>query len=157
MTSTITELKFHHVGVGVLDMEGAIRTYEALGHRLIRSVDDLRINIRVAFLASLSSGPWIELLAPLNPRGPLESLIKRKLLPSPYHTGYGVDSLDLAGEQLREEGFIQLGAACEAAAFDGARVAFHYHDIVGLIELVERPPEWDARTLASVRTAGPSI
>ena len=67
MTSTITELKFHHVGVGVLNMEGAIRTYEALGHRLIRSVDDLRINIRVAFLASLSSGPWIELLAPFEP------------------------------------------------------------------------------------------
>jgi methylmalonyl-CoA/ethylmalonyl-CoA epimerase len=133
---------FHHVGVGVLDMEGAIRTYESLGHRLVRCVDDPGINIRVAFLASPSSGPWIELLAPLKPRGPLESLIKRKLLPSPYHTCYGVDDIDLAGAQLRDEGFMQLGATCEAVAFDGARVAFHCHDIVGLMELVERPPEW---------------
>jgi catechol 2,3-dioxygenase-like lactoylglutathione lyase family enzyme len=150
MTSSMIELRFHHVGVGVIDMEGAIRAYEALGHRLIRGVDDPGINIRVAFLASPSSGPWIELLAPLNPRGPLESLIKRKLLPSPYHTGYGVDNLDLTGAQLRGEGFIQLGATCAAAAFDGARVAFHYHDVVGLIELVERPPEWPATVRAPV-------
>ena len=142
MTSTMIEWIFHHVGVGVLDLEGAIRTYESLGHRLVRSVDDPGINIRVAFLASPSSGPWIELLAPLNPRGPLESLIKRKLLPSPYHTCYGVDDTDLAGAQLRDEGFMQLGNTREAVAFDGARVAFHYHDVVGLIELVERPPEW---------------
>lgn len=136
------EWTFHHVGVGVLDMEGAIRTYEALGHGLVRSVDDPGINIRVAFLASPSSGPWIELLAPLNPGGPLESLIKRKLLPSPYHTCYGVHDIDLAGVRLGDEGFMQLGETCEAVAFDGARVAFHYHPIVGLIELVERPPDW---------------
>lgn len=153
MTSTAIELTFHHVGVGVLDMEGAIRTYEALGHRLIRNVDDPGINVRVAFLASPSSGPWIELLAPLNPRGPLESLIKRKLLPSAYHTGYGVENLELPGAQLRDEGFIQLGATCEAAAFDGARVAFYYHDVIGLIELIERPPEWRARTPAIVGAA----
>jgi methylmalonyl-CoA/ethylmalonyl-CoA epimerase len=142
MTRTIIELKFHHVGVGVLDMKGAIRTYEGLGHRLVRSVDDPGINIRVAFLASPSAGPWIELLAPLNPCGPLESLIKRKLLPSPYHTCYGVDDVDLAGVQLHDQGFMQLGATCEAVAFDGARVAFHYHPVIGLIELVEHPPEW---------------
>ena len=142
MTPAKIELKFHHVGVGVLDMEGAIRTYEVLGHRLVRLVDDPGINIRVAFLATPSSGPWIELLAPLNSRGPLDSLIKRKLLPSPYHTCYAVDGIELAGTQLRDEGFMQLGATCEAVAFDGARVAFHYHDVVGLIELVERPPEW---------------
>ena len=142
MTPAKIELKFHHVGVGVLDMEGAICTYQVLGHRLVRLVDDPGINIRVAFLATPSSGPWIELLAPLNSRGPLDSLIKRKLLPSPYHTCYAVDGIELAGAQLRDEGFMQLGATCEAVAFDGARVAFHYHDVVGLIELVERPPEW---------------
>ena len=141
-TASISGLKFHHVGVGVLDMEAAIDVYEALGHRLFRLVDDPGINIKVAFLASPMAGPWIELLAPLNPDGPLQSLIKRKMLPSPYHTCYGVDDLDAAGERLREQGFMQLGPACEAVAFGGARVAFHYHGAVGLIELVERPPEW---------------
>ena len=136
------DMTFHHVGVGVLDMQDAIRLYEALGHRLVRNVEDPGINIRVAFLASPSGGPWIELLAPLNPRGPLDSLIKRKLLPSPYHTCYGVNDIEQAGDQLRAEGFMQLGPTREAVAFDGARVAFHYHAVVGLIELVERPPEW---------------
>ena len=49
------ELTFHHVGVGVLDMEAAIATYEALGHRLVRRVDDPGINIKVAVLASPAS------------------------------------------------------------------------------------------------------
>ena len=92
------DMTFHHVGIGVLDMQDAIRLYEALGHRLVRNIEDPGINIRVAFLASPSGGPWIELLAPLNPSGPLDSLIKRKLLPSPYHTCYGVNDIDQAGD-----------------------------------------------------------
>ncbi len=138
----MNRLVFHHVGVGVLKFDLAIRTYEALGHRLFRRVDDPGINIRVAFLAAPAGGPWIEILAPLEPNGPLESLMKRKLLPSPYHTCYGVDDIDGAGADLRESGFMQVGTTCHAVAFDGARVAFHYHGAIGLVELVERPPEW---------------
>ncbi|MFT3905871.1 MAG: VOC family protein [Steroidobacteraceae bacterium] len=133
---------FHHVGVGVLDMQAAIRTYESLGHRLHSCVDDPGINIRVAFLKSPAGGPWIELLAPLNPGGPLESLIRRKLLPSPYHTCYAVSELESAGALLSAQGLLQVGPACNAVAFGGARVAFFYSTLVGLIELVERPPQW---------------
>ena len=138
----MVEMIFHHVGVGVLEMDEAIRVYEALGHRLLRRDDDPGINVRVAFLASPANGPWIELLAPLNPDGPLTSLIKRKQLPSPYHTCYGVDDIERAGDALREQGFMPLGPIRAAVAFDGARVAFHYHAVIGMIELVERPPAW---------------
>ena len=136
------ELTFHHVGVGVRDMDAAIATYEALGHRLVRRVDDPGINIKVAFLASPAQGPWIELLAPLNSGGPLDSLIKRKMLPSPYHTCYGVRDIELAAVHLRDNGFMQLGGTFDAVAFDGARIAFYYHSDIGLVELVERPPQW---------------
>jgi methylmalonyl-CoA/ethylmalonyl-CoA epimerase len=138
----MVDLTFHHVGVGVLDMEAAISLYQTLGHRLHLSIEDPGINIRVAFLSCPGPGPWIELLAPLNPGGPLASLIKRRLLPSPYHTCYGVSDIDAAGESLREQGFMQLGATQPAVAFGGAQVAFHLHELIGVIELVERPPAW---------------
>ena len=136
-------LAFHHVGVGTTDFDGAIAVYESLGHRLHARVDDPLIDIRVAFLAAPgSAGPWIEILSPLGPDGPLRSLIRRKQLPSPYHTCYAVTDLDAASGDLHALRFASLGPARPAVAFDGARVAFFYHASIGLIELVESPPAW---------------
>lgn len=138
-----TEFIFHHVGVGTTDYDGAIATYQALGHRLHSRVNDPGINIRVAFLACPGGrGPWIEILSPLGENGPLQSLIRRKLLPSPYHTCYAVDSLETANRDLADRGFLALGAPQAALAFEGSRIMFHYHATIGLVELVERPPVW---------------
>jgi len=137
------ELRFHHVGVGVLDFEAAIQAYQALGHRLHSRVDDPGINIRVAFLACPGGqGPWVEILAPLGEGGPLQSLIKRKALPSPYHTCYAVDDLEAGAAALRDQGFLPLGPAQHAVAFENARVAFFFNAHIGLVELVESPPAW---------------
>lgn len=137
----MVELAFHHVGIGTTDFDGTIEAYLSLGHRLRCRVDDPGLNIRVAFLACPGGrGPWIEILAPLGPGGPLQSLIASKALPSPYHTCYGVKELDAAGEDLRARGFIPVGEPRPALAFDGARVAFFYHSALGLVELVESPP-----------------
>ena len=137
------ELRFHHVGIGTTDFDGAIRTYVALGHRLHSSVDDAGLNVRVAFLACPGEeGPWIEILAPLTDGGPLASLIKRRILPSPYHTCYAVAEIELAVSGLRSVGFLPFAEPKHALAFDGARVVFLYHDVIGLVELVENPPVW---------------
>jgi methylmalonyl-CoA/ethylmalonyl-CoA epimerase len=136
-------LRFHHVGVGTTDFEGTIQTYEALGHRLRHRVDDALLNVRVAFMSCPGGGgPWIEVLAPLGDDGPLRALIARKALPSPYHTCYAVELLETATTELRDMGFLPVGQARPALAFENARVAFFYHSAVGLVELVERPPEW---------------
>ena len=138
-----TQLVFHHVGVGTTDFEAAISTYVALGHSLHSRVDDTGINIRVAFLACPGGrGPWIEILAPLGPDGPLQSLLRRKLLPSPYHTCYAVEQLEVAAQWLLAQRFVQLGEPQSAVAFEGARILFFYHTALGLIELVESPPAW---------------
>lgn len=139
----MSKLVFHHVGIGTTDFDGAIETYVALGHRLHARVDDPGLNIRVAFLSCPGgAGPWIEILAPLEANGPLQALITRKALPSPYHTCYAVDALEPAGEHLRELGFLPVGVPRNAVAFEGARVAFFYHGALGLLELVEAPPQW---------------
>ena len=107
----MTEFTFHHVGVGTTDFEAAIQTYGAIGHRLHHRVDDPGLNVRVAFLACPRNvGPWIEILSPLHPGGPLTSLIARKALPSPYHTCYCVNELEPATETLRSCAFIPVGS-----------------------------------------------
>lgn len=139
----IPELVFHHVGIGTADFDGAIQTCVSLGHRLHSRTDDPGINVRVAFLSCPGGrGPWIEILAPLGPDGPLQSLIRRKLLPSPYHCCYAVDRLEKGDELLRTHRFAPIGVPQPALAFGGARIAFYYHAALGLVELVESPPDW---------------
>ncbi len=135
----MSPLRFHHVGVGTARFEEAIAVYERLGYRLALSIDDPGLDVRVAFLEG-GGGPWVELLGPLGPEGPLKSYLSRRILPAPYHTCYATAELEAAGEALREGGFLPLGAARPALAFRGARVAFHYHPAIGLVELVENPP-----------------
>jgi methylmalonyl-CoA/ethylmalonyl-CoA epimerase len=135
----LPQLTFHHVGVGVHDMEAGLRAYAAIGHRLVLQVDDPGLNIRVAFVVPQGGGPFIELLAPLAPGGPLDALLRRKLLPSPYHTCYLVDDIAAGDAALCARAFLCVAAPRPALAFDGALVAFYYHLDIGLIELVERP------------------
>jgi len=138
--SEALSLEFHHVGVGALDFEAAIDTYIALGHRLHSRVDDPVLDVRVAFLqAPGSHGPWIEVLSPLGPNGPLKSLVGRRALPSPYHTCYVVEDLPRASEQLRDLGFLPLGESRPALAFGGQPVAFFLSQTVGMLELVQGP------------------
>jgi methylmalonyl-CoA/ethylmalonyl-CoA epimerase len=137
------DLAFHHVGVGTADLEGAIAAYVQLGHRLHTSIDDYGLNIRVAFLSCPGGrGPWIELLAPLGPDGPLSALIRRRALPTAYHTCYAVDDLAIATDELRAAGFLPLAQPASALAMGGAQVCFLFNSCTGLMELVESPPPW---------------
>jgi methylmalonyl-CoA/ethylmalonyl-CoA epimerase len=134
-------MRFHHVGIGTVAFEEAIETYRTLGYRLILSAEDLRLDVRVAFLYE-SESPLIEVVSPLGPDGPLKSFIARKMLPSAYHTCYATEHIESCREQLRDLGFLPLGEPQPAVAFAGARIAYHYHPAIGLLELVENPPEW---------------
>ena len=132
---------FHHVGVGTLDLEGAIAAYGTLGYVTHARADDPALGVSVAFLRGSGPGPWIEIVAPLDARGgPLSSFIRRKQLPSPYHTCYAVNDIKVASAKLREQGFLPLGEPSPAAVFQGAAIWYHIHDSIGLVELVQQPP-----------------
>jgi methylmalonyl-CoA/ethylmalonyl-CoA epimerase len=133
----IPNLEFHHVGIGTTEFDEAISTYESLGYRRSVVVDDTGLNVRIAFVGR-SDSPWIEIVSPLGPGGPLASLISRKALPSPYHTCYATPDVDSTGNELRDLGFFPVGKPAPALAFGGARIAYHYHRATGLLELVER-------------------
>jgi len=146
------ELAFHHVGIGTADFEAAIATYQRLGHRLDVEVDDPVLNARIALLACPDGrGPWLEIVAPLSPGGPLSALLARRVLPAPYHTCYAARKLDEAAAALSDAGFRPLGEARPALAFDNAPVLFLYSPAVGLVELLQSPPP---RFGGAVRSSG---
>jgi methylmalonyl-CoA/ethylmalonyl-CoA epimerase len=132
-------LEFHHIGIGTKRLGAAVSRYESLGYRLLLSIDDPGIKVRIAFVAA-SSGPLIEIVAPLGTGGPLDALIARKVVPGPYHTCYAVRSMPEAAEFLRERHFMPIAEPMPAVAFGGKPVAFFYERDVGLVELVEQPP-----------------
>jgi methylmalonyl-CoA/ethylmalonyl-CoA epimerase len=129
---------FHHIGIGVKDLDAAVRVYESLGYTLRARLEDAALGVEVAFLGS--DGPWIELVAALDESGgPLKGLLARGALPAPYHTCYAVQDLALASKQLVGKGFLALGKPKPALAFGGAPILYHAHRAIGLVELVERP------------------
>src|SRR5947208_10471078 len=141
MTPLPALFAFHHIGVGVLDLEAGIDAYRSLGYRPVVAVDDDRLGVRVAFLAPAQAPRHlIEILAPLGPASPLGSLIKRKLLPSPYHTCYAVGHQTEAERALADRDFAQISQPTPALAMDGAPVTFFYHRAIGLLEIVVSPP-----------------
>jgi methylmalonyl-CoA/ethylmalonyl-CoA epimerase len=134
-------LVFHHVGVGTTAFEAAIEVYVKLGHTVHVNVDDPVLDVRIALLACPGdAGPWLEVVAPLGPNGPLRALAARRALPTPYHTCYAVDDLTSGAAALADAGFAPVSEPAPALAFDNARIAFFFSASVGLVELLERPP-----------------
>lgn len=130
---------FHHVGVGTLNPEGAVDAYRVLGYGVHARAEDTALGVRVAFLRG--PGPWIEIVSPLEEGGgPLRSLIRRRQLPSPYHTCYAVEEIAAASAVLRAQGFLPLGEPRPAKVFQGALIWYHLHEAIGLVELAQRPP-----------------
>jgi len=115
--------------------------YIQLGYELIESTDDAGLDVKIAFLRG-ATGPYIEIVAPLGPDGPLKSMLSRRLLPSSYHTCYETDNLDAAREYIRSKGFIPVGPPRPARVFEGALIQYFYHQATGLLELVQSPPQW---------------
>lgn len=131
-------MRFHHVGVGTPAFEAAIEVYRALGYEAETVVDDPGLQVRIALMRQAGS-PLVEIVAPLGPEGPLQALLARKQLPSPYHTCYAVPDVEAGRAGLRARGFQPVGEIRPAVAFGGARIAYHYHVAIGLLELVELP------------------
>jgi len=130
-------LIYHHVGIGVLELEPAIDSLLDLDHRTLVKVVDTELKAEIAILLNIPSGQIIELVAPFGENNPLKSLIERKCIPGPYHICYRVDVLVPAIERLKNSGMTLIVQPTPAIAFAGAQVCFFYSSKIGLVELVE--------------------
>lgn len=130
-------MKFDHVGLFVRTLAGGQTHLAALLpiSQWTVPVDDPVINARIQF-GTDSSGVRYELVAPLEPGGPVDQALAtgNNLL---NHIAYRVADLDGQIRRLRRQGCIPTGAPKPAAAFGGRRVVFLLTPLHFILELVE--------------------
>lgn len=127
-------MNYHHIGVACSDIDATAEQYRQMGYVKGEVVVDPLQNIRICFLTH-DSMPTVELLAPVNENSPVVDILKKNGT-TPYHTCYSVPDLDSAVKELRRQRFIVVSKPKPACALGASRVAFLYHNDMGLIELV---------------------
>jgi len=117
---------FHHVGLAVSSL--------AETKLEIQPVIDPIQKVKIAF-AELD-GCRIELLEPIGDNSPILNSVKKgvKLL----HICFEVDDLLLAMENARGNGFMVIASPVPAVVFKNRRIAWVFHSVWGVIELLER-------------------
>jgi methylmalonyl-CoA epimerase len=121
----------HHVGVAVVDLDEAVRTYERLlGGRLEHRA---RVEDQGVEAASVRIGDGrIELLAPLADDTPVGRFLSNRG-PGMHHVAYEVDDVRAAIEALAEQGVELIDSAPRRGMF-GLEVAFvHPESVHGVL------------------------
>jgi len=118
--------RLHHVGVAVRSIQES-----APG---LAEVEDPVQKVAVGFLEM--HGTVLELIEPRGDDSPVRrSLDAGERL---VHLCYEVDNLEASMAEARSRGFHTLRSPVPAPAFDGRRIAWLFHRVFGLFELVER-------------------
>ncbi len=124
----------HHVGLAVLDLDEAVRTYERLlGGRLEHRV---RVDDQGVEAASIRVGDGrVELLAALGDDTPVGWFLAKRG-PGMHHVAYEVDDVRAAIEALTEQGAELIDSEPRRGMF-GLEVAFvHPESVHGVLSEV---------------------
>lgn len=133
----LSEMKFHHIGVAVRELDATASVYELGGYKRSSSIFDSIQNVHICWLTK-EGMPIVELLAPVDETSPVNKTLEKNGV-TPYHTCYVVENIEEAVAQLRKQKYVMVSKPAEAVAFCGSRVCFLFNKNVGLIELVEAP------------------
>ncbi len=99
--SVIGDLRLHHVGIVVADLDAAIARYEVLGFRKGERHDIPEQQI-TAVTFSAGSG-WVELIQPTDVEGPIARYMAKRG-EGTHHVAYAVDNLVATMGRLRDAG-----------------------------------------------------
>ena len=99
--SVLGELRLHHVGIVVADLDAAIARYEALGFCQGERHDIPEQHI-VAVTFRAGSG-WVELIQPTDSEGPIARYMAKRG-EGTHHVAYAVDNIVAAMNRLRDTG-----------------------------------------------------
>lgn len=130
--------RIDHVGIAVRDLDAAIEFYRrTFGVEVVHTEVNEEQGVREAMLAVGDSGSCIQLLAPLSENSPIGRFLERSG-EGIQQVAYGVDDIDAACAQLREQG-VQLLYDTPKRGTAGSRVNFVHPKAAGgvLVELVE--------------------
>ncbi len=128
---------FHHIGIFVKNLEyGKIEISKFIEiSSTSDEIIDEEIGVKIIFVKD-NQGILYELVAPFGDNSPVKGALSRgkDLL---NHIAYKTNTFDLEIEKLRNAGFVPLGPAKKAKAFEGSRVIFFLSTLGFIIELVE--------------------
>ena len=133
--SAAGELRLHHTGIVVQDLDAAIASYEALGFR-----DGERHEIPEQDIVAVTfrAGPgWLELIQPTDPDGPIARYMAKRG-EGTHHVAYAVDDIAAELERLKAAG-VRLIDETPRTGAHGWRIAFiHPESCHGVLtELVQ--------------------
>ena len=134
--------KLLHVGVAVPEIDPAAQMFAALfGSQVVSGpFDDPIQKVTVNFLtqaeAPARDAAEIELIAPLTPDAPIQSMLS-KTGGGAYHLCFETNDLDQALGHVRSLKCLIVSAPAPAVAFEGRRIAWFYTPSRLLVELVE--------------------
>lgn len=133
--SAAGELRLHHTGIVVQDLDAAIASYEALGFR-----DGERHEIPEQDIVAVTfrAGPgWLELIQPTDPDGPIARYMAKRG-EGTHHVAYAVDDIAAELQRLKAAG-VRLIDETPRTGAHGWRIAFiHPESCHGVLtELVQ--------------------
>lgn len=128
-------LKTHHIGYLVKNIDKATRQFETLGYEIEfpSKYDDIR-KVNIAFLTK--DGYRVELVSPVSEESVAYNLLK-KYKNSPYHICYESENFENDILELTQNGYVAIDEPTPAPCIDGRRVTFLMNSVLGMIELLE--------------------
>jgi len=132
-------MKFHHIGVAVMDIEKTAAVYVQGGYNQSVTIFDSVQNVNICWLTK-EGMPTVELLAPVDDSSPVCKTLEKNGV-TPYHTCYIVEDIEKCCIALRKMKYVVVVKPVEAPAITNCKVCFLFNKSVGLIELVEAPAE----------------
>jgi methylmalonyl-CoA/ethylmalonyl-CoA epimerase len=135
---TAMNLRFHHVGYAVDDIDLYVEEYFSplfTPKRITPKVADPIQRVTVCF-AEMHGGVTIELVEPLGSPSPVDSVVGSRR-GGIYHLCYECEDLEEAVSHFRVKRCLPLSRPTPAAAFQGRRIVFlltPQHDLIELLE-----------------------
>lgn len=129
------ELRFHHIGLLVENIEKSIVNYSQLfGKSNISEVFEVHPHkVKVCFVEMATSG-YIELVEPVGDDSVVSKLLKKKV--SYYHIGYRVSHISSVVGRLEALNYKAM-EYFSSEAFGGKKCIFLFSPEAHLIELIE--------------------
>ena len=133
-------MELDHIGIVVKEIGAALDQYGTVFKltRLTEVIADERQRVWVQFFSDQSGVRW-ELIQPMDERSPSWNALKRG--GGLNHFCYRTADIEECIRALRREHCVLVCPPTPGAGHEGRRIAFLVSPELGLVELVEAPPE----------------
>lgn len=123
------EYKIDHIGYLTESIVESIKVFESIGYKGGRVYDDDNQRCRICFMERLDE-IRVELVEPYEDNRTMQRMLKKQGN-GPYHTCHIVDDINIAYDNLRNEGWYAMFEPVEAVAFDNRKICYFLKEEIG--------------------------